>query len=234
MACNDRAEYSNKQAHHYLRLTSNICMRVLVFSDTHLTHKFDEAKFSQLYSLLDQSWDKIIINGDFWDGFSTTFDKFLGSKWSDLFPLLKDRTVYIYGNHDRQEYCDERTSHFSKTAADHYQLRVGERDYYITHGHQFFQTSDTKYPILRNKFTNYLVMQTFKWGVGKRGRAYFHKRFYQNGNRLQQQFKLKHLPKDTTLVCGHSHLYEDNQPGYLNSGFIDFGVLDYLVLPTQA
>ncbi len=41
-------------------------MRILVISDTHLTHKFDQRKFEYLLSIISQA-DKVIINGDFWD-----------------------------------------------------------------------------------------------------------------------------------------------------------------------
>src|SRR3990172_1424130 len=63
-------------------------MKILVFSDSHLTDKFEEKKFYFLKKIIRQS-DFVIINGDFWDGYLTTFNRFISSNWSKLFPLLK-------------------------------------------------------------------------------------------------------------------------------------------------
>jgi predicted phosphodiesterase len=205
-------------------------MKILVFSDTHLTHKFKKDKFEQLYTLLNQDWDEIIINGDFWDSFSTTFDKFIDSEWSKLFPLLKENAVYIYGNHDKKEMSDERRSRFCKYASDNYELSKGNKKYYFTHGHQFFKTADIKYPIFRSKPSNFIVMKTFEIGVALKGREFFNRPFYKKGNKQQQHFKEETLDENTTLVCGHSHHYQVNIEGYLNSGFFDFGITDHLVL----
>ena len=89
-------------------------MKYLVFSDTHLTPKFDHRKFSVLKEAIDQA-DRAVICGDFWEGFGNSFDDFVSSKWSEtLFPLLKKKkTVYLYGNHDKKEYANDRVSLFS-------------------------------------------------------------------------------------------------------------------------
>src|SRR3990167_5228492 len=83
-------------------------MKVLVFSDSHLDHNFEPKKLSYLKKLV-RSVDQVIINGDFWEGYSITFDQFLSSKWNELFPLLKaKKAVYIFGNHDKKVLADKR------------------------------------------------------------------------------------------------------------------------------
>jgi len=71
-------------------------MILSVISDTHLTNKFNENKFNKLRSIIESS-DKIVLNGDFWDGYATDFEDFYNSKWSALFPLLKSKkTIYLF------------------------------------------------------------------------------------------------------------------------------------------
>lgn len=71
-------------------------MKTLIFSDTHLTKKFDLKKFLFLKRII-ESADQVIINGDFWDSWFSDFNGFLKSGWKDLFHSLKEKeTIYIY------------------------------------------------------------------------------------------------------------------------------------------
>ena len=65
-------------------------MKTLIFSDTHLKTKFEQKKFNFLSNIIDDA-DAIIIAGDFWDGYYCSFDEFVNSEWSALFPLLKEK-----------------------------------------------------------------------------------------------------------------------------------------------
>ena len=117
-------------------------MKVLIFSDTHLTHKFDIELFDYIAKLV-KSADQVIINGDFWDAYLTTFNKFLNSDWKRLFPLLKKKnTVYIFGNHDKKEFMDKRYNFFSNKQSLDYEFKSGKRDFYVTHGHLIVPTYD--------------------------------------------------------------------------------------------
>src|SRR3972149_6125144 len=93
-----------------------------IISDTHLTAKFDKAKFEYLKTLFSK-YEEVIINGDFWSYYSCTFDEFLKSKWNALFPFMKAKTIYIHGNHDREKWCDERIDRLCLSAADSYMLQ---------------------------------------------------------------------------------------------------------------
>jgi len=84
-------------------------MSTVVFSDSHITSKFDRAKFLYLQSIVEPA-DRVIIIGDFWDGYMTDFTDLLNSKWSKLFALLKSKeTFYVCGNHDAAALNDPRT-----------------------------------------------------------------------------------------------------------------------------
>src|SRR3990170_7877882 len=104
-------------------------MKILVFSDSHLTDKFEEKKFDFLKKIIRQS-DLVIINGDFWDGYLTTFSRFISSDWNKLFPLLKSKkTIYIYGNHDRESYIDRNAKLFSDLQTHSYRLKLNGKSF---------------------------------------------------------------------------------------------------------
>ena len=110
-------------------------MKTLVISDTHLDTTFDEKKYAFLRSIIERA-DRVILNGDFWEGITISFDDFIKSEWKSLFPLLKQKqTIYLYGNHDRKEYNDERVQLFSAAQGDSHILKEENTTYHIQHGH---------------------------------------------------------------------------------------------------
>lgn len=111
-------------------------MRTLIFSDTHLTTAFDQHTFDALKKVI-ASVDRIIINGDFWDGYVISFDQFVTSEWKKIFPLLKEKkAVYLYGNHDPEKWADTRVSLFSDSQGDTRELDVGHMHVIVEHGHR--------------------------------------------------------------------------------------------------
>ena len=116
---------------------------ILVFSDTHLYLPFDQKKFNFLKKIISES-DRVIINGDFFDGYMIKFSKFIDSPWNQLFPLLKNKkTVYIFGNHDKKEFSDKRLSLFSDSQVSNYQLPTTHYNLIFTHGDDTRPTPDT-------------------------------------------------------------------------------------------
>jgi len=89
------------------------------------------------------------VNGDFWSCYSSTFDEFLDSDWAGLFPLmLEKKTIYIYGNHDRKEFMDERVNTFSVEQSSIKLLDIRSNTFHIEHGNLFFKhqsNSDPRY-----------------------------------------------------------------------------------------
>jgi hypothetical protein len=59
-------------------------MQTLIFSDTLLHQKFDQKKYNFLLKII-KAADQVIINGDFWDSDLSSFDKFVKSRWKQLF-----------------------------------------------------------------------------------------------------------------------------------------------------
>lgn len=121
-------------------------MKTLIFSDTHFSSRFDQSRCNYIASLINQA-DQVIINGDFWDMYQSSFDQFFNSSWSQLFPLLSTKqTVYLFGNHDPQSQSDERIKTFcQKTGLSHI-LESGNKKFFIEHGDTYVPRVDYHYP----------------------------------------------------------------------------------------
>src|SRR3989338_7398847 len=111
-------------------------MNILVISDTHLSLHFEEKKFRLLESLI-KKHDQVIINGDFWEGFVISYDKFILSPWRNLFPILKMKNaIYIFGNHDLQEFGNGLFDAFSVSHTNDYRVKVNGHSFIFEHGHR--------------------------------------------------------------------------------------------------
>lgn len=198
-------------------------MKTLIFSDTHLTPVFDKIRFDYLQSLF-QKYDQIIINGDFWDGYETTFAKFIRSQWKDLFPLLLEKnTIYLWGNHDKPKWTTD-PNMFSVAQYDAYTLTVGKLTLHIEHGHRLAPSFDISYPKFSYFLSSLFSSRRFQFGRKLRGWE----------NMQMKQYGLTKLNNDEILVCGHSHIAEYSKRNrYINTGLIDYGIANYLVVIGQ-
>lgn len=203
--------------------------KVIIFSDTHLSTEFDVAQYEYIKKAVNSA-DRVIINGDFWDYAYGSFDEFINSKWKKLFPILKKKkTIYLYGNHDRQEYCNKRVRLFSVKQGDECELKIenGKKgEFLIRHGGALAPSFDVRLPfIFANppmfRFGNWLNLMGVKWW----GEWYLHKFMVRN-------IKMKKFSKTLdgqVLVCGHSHFAEfDQDRQYINNGVIRWGLGQYL------
>ncbi|MFA5776490.1 MAG: metallophosphoesterase family protein [Patescibacteria group bacterium] len=211
-------------------------MSTLVFSDTHFTKKFHQRQFDALKKLISES-DKIIINGDFWEGFSISFDEFLKSEWNKLFPLLKQKdTVYIYGNHDDKVFSDNRIYQFCNKAADEYCMDTPKQKYLFRHGQD----------ILFPKYSHDRHQKNIKRAGSFWIKMYIKiTRFIQNTifnllgayalpfffNYISKDLRNKTSSLQYLLVCGHTHRpYLNKKNNFIDTGFFDYGWANYLII----
>lgn len=182
-------------------------MKTVVFSDTHLTHHFRPAKYARLKRII-ESGDRVIINGDLWDSELTTFDKFVTSEWQQLFPLLLSKnTIYLYGNHDEEKDCDSRVSLFSVQQGYSYELEVGDKVLHIEHGHRIVSDLNIIHTAVKKlRILSYLYRGITTILVPLTNRAFL--KIYGKMNKELEIWAANNLPKNTILVCGHSHLAE--------------------------
>lgn len=214
-------------------------MKTLIFSDTHLTHKFEPRKHKFLERTI-LGADQVIVNGDLWDGYFTRFDKFLNSKWKRLFPLLlSKKCIYLYGNHDRKEFLDSRTSQFAVEVKKQHLLEFPEQRLVIEHGDRWIRSIDVKLPT--NSWT-FRMLKSFlavtlkfeEYGVRTFGRNFY--KVYKDAHRRDENTLLKEVVErefqpNEFLVCGHTHLPEFSLDShFINTGFIKYRLATYLLI----
>jgi predicted phosphodiesterase len=206
-------------------------MKLLVISDTHLTDRFNEKKYQVLHSLISDA-DQVLLNGDFWEGFETTFDQFIASPWNTLFPLLKQKkTIYLYGNHDKQSFSDERSNLFSVQTAETMTIESGDKRFIFEHGHSYCKMIDEQLGIVRTpKWASVLATYIQDKMIRNYGPDLMHKLFHKLNKDIHSNVKgtLKH---NEIFVCGHTHVSE-NSPHlqFLNTGFINYGLAQYATI----
>lgn len=207
--------------------------KLLIISDTHLSHKIDEKKLTFLKNLIENS-DQVIINGDFWDSSLTTFDKFVNSKWNQLFPILKDRyAIYLYGNHDMQHLADERVKLFSIKQYDEYKIKIGDYILNIEHGHNFSAITKFVYKYFKDKpvLLRYLTLPTeLLFYINERLVKEFNFVLFHILNMGGKKLAKSTLEEKHVLITGHTHApYFDLGNKYINLGFIRQGFASYVI-----
>ncbi len=207
-------------------------MKTLIVSDLHLTHVFDKKKAVFLQQLI-ASCDNVVLNGDFWDGYRTTFEAFLASDWNTLFPLLKEKkTVYLYGNHDKRKFSDGRVSLFSAQQKDSHELVLNNTTYHIEHGHTLYPSLDERYALSRKSlfYINVVSQNIERFLVFINSPHNF---ILKQGNKKIKK-KLQSTQFPYWYLCGHVHYAElDSKNMFANSGFIQFGKASYLIIDSS-
>jgi len=209
-------------------------MKTLIFSDTHLSHKFDRKRFDILLDLIN-SVDQVIINGDFWDNYLTTWDKFLNSEWNQLFPLLKQKkTIYIFGNHDKEDWMDHRKSLFSDTTDYKTVVTAGSLKLLIQHGDLIAPSIEEMHPfVLLHERVVKATIRIYDSFASIFGSLYFKLGVLRNIQ--MRNWAIKNLKENQILVCGHTHLLEYNlNSKFVNTGLIRFGILQYLIVEDES
>ncbi|KUK79839.1 MAG: Metallo-dependent phosphatase [Microgenomates bacterium 39_7] len=215
-------------------------MKILIFSDTHLTNKFDQRKFNLLKEIINSS-DQVVINGDFWDGWFTNFDGFINSQWKKLFPLLlKKNTVYLYGNHDPPDWCDTRVNLFSVNSGESHDLLLSNAEYHIEHGHKLLKKRRSRLLKAYHSFLKKIETSAFNriiynflhlmedLGYKLVGESLVtDSRIAKKNNEVLKQAN----QGNRFLICGDTHCAQiDQNHLFANSGCINYGYASYLLI----
>jgi predicted phosphodiesterase len=206
-------------------------MRTVIFSDTHLTAKFDQRKFNFLKNLI-SGFDQVIINGDFWDSYFVDFNLFMQSRWQELFTLLKAKqTVYLYGNHDPQKKATaELAGHFSNQQLKFYDFYNGKKLIHIEHGDRFLLPPQDRYPWIKvpefvKTAYNLIEFASIKLLRGRTPDAWLEARYLRSKARSA-------LGPDPYIILGHSHFVFAAKKDF-NCGFIQHGCAYYIVIDAE-
>ncbi len=200
-------------------------MRYLIFSDTHLTPKYEPKKFAVLKDAIEQA-DQVIINGDFWEGMAYKFEDFVTSDWGkELFPMLKKKkAVYLFGNHDKENLADSRTSLFSDKQMKKYSFKSGKNTYFVEHGDLLLILPDLsvflRVPLERIENIIFKVL----------GKTFIRLAYSRFNNYIKNKIIGKYKENEF-LVTGHTHFAEiDLENHYINGGFNNYGLSQYLFI----
>lgn len=220
----------------------------LIFSDTHFQKHSDITLVKALVNLIKNS-QNIIILGDFWDKYFTTFDEFLSNpRYSELFKALKEKnTIYIYGNHDPIELMDERVNKFCKECKQFHVLEIGGKTIHFEHGDQLAGVYPTRgiLKLIDDFRTNVLKLNDVKVAHIDGFIFSIFERFTNGRNLFGNNWNNTIIRKcgagnyvGKLLVCGHTHYY-CNYDNYINSGANMYGFLQYInikdskIIPVQ-
>lgn len=207
--------------------------RLIIISDCHLDEKFNRDVYKKLQKIIDRA-DILVINGDFWADSFVTFDKFVKSRWSSLFPSLqKKNTYYVFGNHDMPVLSDKRIYEFCGWAGFRLKITAGNIKLHVEHGHLL-----SKY-IVRNllmtfeRYPRALKYASMPYGIVELIARYFAKKT--NSDMLKHlnfEFKGSRYAVSTPeeyFVMGHTHVPEfDVNKKYINTGRTHDGHFDYV------
>ena len=204
-------------------------MKYLIFSDSLLSDTFDINKFNFLKNIISIS-DRVIINGDFWEGYDFTIEEFINSKWNKLFKLLiAKKAIYLFGNHDKKEYSNNKVKEFSVRQLQKLTIKSENKTFYLEHGDKIVPLWDKYFkrmPRIINKILYYLERNAFLL-LGIKGVGILYKKF----NEKMIKKVAKKLKKNEFLVCGHSHFMEfDEKNHFINSGIIKHGIGQYITI----
>lgn len=206
----------------------------IVISDTHLG-KYNRETDIFLRDLI-KDFDRVIINGDFFDSWLVTFEEFVKSEYNELFDMLREKeTIYIFGNHDQKESVD---SMLLKEFADYegyqYQTKIGKEVYHFEHGHKFIKKMDNKFYILWGKFLD-LIPKPFRalfYKLSVLGYKITPKKISENSIGFKRnEFIKRTKPSDIYYVVGDTHVpVIDMENKYINTGCIIENLVSYLVI----
>ena len=201
--------------------------KVLIFSDTHLTCKFNRKWFDEVEPLINNA-DIVIINGDFWEHISCDFSKFIKSKWSKkLFPILKNKTIYLHGNHDPERLMNTHgVILFSREQHKEFEFKSGKYIFNLEHGDKIVPDFDSDHRIMTAFVEKYLP-HFWLWLTRLEDRKnifgkYFKK--YMDRHRVEEtkacrKVAINNKEKNIIRIFGHIHTPKHN----LEDDFIILG-----------
>jgi predicted phosphodiesterase len=212
-------------------------MKTLVISDTHFYTKVDSVLLDYILDLLSRA-DKVILNGDFWDGFLCSFDEFYHSGWNKLFKKLKEKkAVYIHGNHDEAMFMDDRVHDFSVEQQYRFEYEQAGKKYLFEHGHQIAPEFDSRHPHITTHFKRFYPFFYHNVMYGNSDFSHFvFNRFVLSSEKKRDSIITNYISSlDNCVydqyVCGHSHIFHKKPVGnYLNSGVVRMNTASYLLI----
>lgn len=201
-------------------------MKTIIFSDTHITHRYNEER-GRAFKELINPFEKVIINGDFIDKYFTDYAKLMISGWKDFFNLLSEKdAIYILGNHDSEDYAFNVLRPYFQEITRVYNLKIGKWQIHIEHGDRIAPTLDVYSPEI---FGNRYMVAVGNLMTDITTKVY--PDFFRSSNRKMKKWGRKNLSEEEILICGHSHLADFSlEERFVNTGVSKFDYIQYLMV----
>jgi len=193
--------------------------KVLLFSDTHLTCKFDKKQFQALKEIIEQA-DRVIVNGDFWEYIACDFEKFIKSEWAEkLFPLLKKKkTIFLHGNHDAKRFMSwNGINKFADKREKDIEFKSADKKFFIEHGDLVALEFDVDHKTISEFVqihlpTLYLWLTDLEYGKGFLSKIFKKIMIKRRKIDLEQMKKFSLRNKETghLRIFGHVHMKKHN------------------------
>ena len=168
----------------------------------------------------------MIIAGDFWDIWHTSFDRFLSSEWSRLFPLLrKKQAIYLWGNHDPAEFMDSRVKRFCLQLARECVIHAEGHSWTVTHGDVFTTTNERMFRVTHEHELAKTILR-----IWERMESFVARLFGRNGlvvfdRKYDVQVRNAVRRSGRRYITGHTHVFRTlPETGFINTGFVRHGL----------
>lgn len=174
--------------------------QVLIFADSHLT-TYDPVWMRRCGAFLEEFTGKIIIAGDFWDGYHVSQERF-HAEWSELLQLLHHKDcIYIPGNHDKPEW-NTYWRRFARAMVASVLLEFPSYRVHCEHGDLLAPDIDWYAPTL----AWYLASIPYRWFSFHKP-AIFGKIALANAYRVYEERCRRQHQTISTLCIGHIHVH---------------------------
>ncbi|MDD3648298.1 MAG: metallophosphoesterase [Candidatus Dojkabacteria bacterium] len=207
---------------------------IVVFSDLHLSYRFDTSLFGFLSSLINKN-DVVIVNGDLWDYCFTSYERFINSKWRALLKQMGGKiSIYLEGNHDPFSSVDEELDQFIKMRANKFRLKSGQKIFNIEHGNKIYPGLSQLHKVPKIKYLEYPANWIDKHII----RRSLVKLFGIEGSKTlilpqltNNKMSRMSRKEGEISIFGHSHVPQvDLENNFINCGFINYGLASYVVI----
>jgi predicted phosphodiesterase len=177
--------------------------------------------------------DRVIINGDFWEGYLCSFDELVASQWSKkLFPaLLAKKAIYLFGNHDLKKLSDERVNLFCEKTASQYEFKSGDFTFIVEHGDRVYPMLDSRIGLMLPGWIIKILQSVEELALRIFGHGFTHHAYRPMNEKVKKGEIISQMDEHTYLVMGHTHYGEvDHNARYINSGFNKYGYISYVTV----
>lgn len=197
----------------------------IIISDTHFgeyVEKRDRPRLEFLKRVLKPA-DRCILAGDKWDSWKISFNQFVNSGWSELFPILREKnTIYILGNHD-PEVPKHPKLFWDTVVENEFKFKNGDQTYAVMHGHLVDSWKHLD-RLMERKIARYLYPFASWWQEHVLTNRLTERtvKIAQSWNEEQKDSLDLLFPANVWKITGHTHWAEfDRARKYINAGMID-------------